>query len=229
MQHQHHQQHPPNYASKPPSALFVSPQLYSAAATTALWNHPQPPQLLSEDDQLDDDDDDDDSDISSDEQDGVYDDVIEEDDDESSSAHTNFAQLPSALHTTAPNATTTRGNTTQRVEDLFEDVARAYAEMVCWLWFSHPTDRFNPTNLQRQLQPTDHFVEWLRRVITMTQLSSTVVILSLHYLTKLKKPRNAPGSDNTHSNLFDSVNPSRGSEYLVAVVALMLANKVMDE
>ena len=218
MQHQH--QHP--FATKPPSALFVSPQLYA----TALWNHPQPPQLSPEDDQLDDDED---SDISSDEQDRTYDDVIEDDDDEPVSAHANFAPLPSALHTAVPDATSTTEGTTQRVEDLFEDVARAYAEMVCWLWFSHPTDHFNPTNLQRQLQPTDHFVEWLRRVITMTQLSSTVVILSLHYLTKLKKPRNAPGSDNTYLSLFDSVNPARGSEYLVAVVALMLANKVMDE
>ena len=225
---QHHQQHYSNYAAtKPPSALFVSPNLYSSAATS-LWNHPQPPQLSPEDEQLDDDEEDD-SDISSDEQDGVYDDVIEDDDYESSSAHTNFAQLPSALNTAVPDAFTTSENSTQRVEDLFEDVARAYAEMVCWLWFSHPTDQFNPTSLQRQLQPTDHFVEWLRRVITMTQLSSTVVILSLHYLTKLKKPRNAPGSDNPHSSLFNSVNPARGSEYLVAVVALMLANKVMDE
>jgi hypothetical protein len=222
MQHSH--QHPPHYASKP---LFVSPQIYSTAAT-ALWNHPQPPQVSPEDDQLDEDEDDEYSDSSSDEQDRIYDDVIEDDDDEpvSVSAHTNFAPIPSAL---PDDATTTTEDTTQRVEDLFEDVARAYAEMVCWLWFSHPTDHFNPTNLQRQLQPTDHFVEWLRRVITMTQLSSTVVILSLHYLTKLKKPRNAPGNDNTHSSLFDSVNPARGSEYLVAVVALMLANKVMDE
>ena len=225
MQHQH--QHPPHYASKLPSALFVSPQLYSTAAT-ALWNHPQPPQLSPEDDQLDEDEDDEYSDSSSDEQDRIYDDVIEEDDDEPVSAHTNFAPLTSA-HTVVPDVTTTTEDTTQRVEDLFEDVARAYAEMVCWLWFSHPTDHFNPTSLQRQLQPTEHFVEWLRRVITMTQLSSTVVILSLHYLTKLKKPRNAPGNDNTHSSLFDSVNPARGSEYLVAVVALMLANKVMDE
>ena len=74
MQHQH--QHPPHYASKPPSALFVSPhQLYSNAATV-LWNHPQPPQLSPEDDQLDEDEDEDDSDISSDEQDRIYDDVI---------------------------------------------------------------------------------------------------------------------------------------------------------
>src|SRR5258706_1393977 len=229
MQHQH--QHPPHYATKPPSALFVSPQLYSNSATV-LWNHPQPPQLSPEDDQLDEDEDEDDSDISSDEQDRIYDDVIEDDDDEpvSASAHTNFAPHPSALHTAVPDATSTIEDTTQRVEDLFEDVARAYAEMVCWLWFSHPTDHFNPTSLQRQLQPTNHFVEWLRRVITMTQLSSTVVILSLHYLTKLKKPRYAPGShDNAHPSLFDSVNPARGSEYLVAVVALMLANKVMDE
>ena len=227
MQHQH--QHPPHYATKPPSALFVSPQLYSAsAAATAYWNHPQP-QLSPEDDQLEDDEDDDVSDSSSDEQDRIYDDVIEDDDDEPVSAHTNFAPLPSSLHTALLDATNTTEDTTQRVEDLFEDVARAYAEMVCWLWFSHPTDHFNPTSLQRQLQPTNHFVEWLRRVITMTQLSSTVVILSLHYLTKLKKPRNAPGNDNTHSSLFDSVHPARGSEYLVAVVALMLANKVMDE
>jgi hypothetical protein len=224
MQHHHH--HQPHHATKPPSALFASPTL-----ATALWDHPQPPQLAQEDQQLDDDDDDDASDISSDEHDRTYDDVIEEDDDESSSTHStaNFGQTPSALDTAVPDATAATATTTQRVEDLFDDVARAYAEMVCWLWFSHPTDHFNPANLQRQLQPTDHFIEWLRRVITMTQLSSTVVILSLHYLTKLKKPRNAPGSDNPHPSLFNSVNPARGSEYLVAVVALMLANKVMDE
>jgi hypothetical protein len=226
MQHHHHHQHPPLYATKP--AILVSPHIYSA---TALWSHPQPPQLAPEDEQLDEDEDEDDSDISSDEQGGSYDDVMDDDDDaeSASSAHTNFGHLPPAPAAPRPDATTAPRNTTQRVEDLFEDVARAYAEMVCWLWFSHPTDHLNPASLQRQLQPTKHFVEWLRRVITMTQLSSTVVILSLHYLTKLKKPRNAPGNDNALSSLFDSVNPARGSEYLVAVVALMLANKVMDE
>lgn len=63
----------------------------------------------------------------------------------------------------------------------------------------------------------------------MTQLSATVVILSLHYLWLLKRPKGSPARGAYPSTVFDNVNPEPGSEYMVAVVALMLANKVLDE
>ncbi|KAG8826103.1 hypothetical protein FRC19_009710 [Serendipita sp. 401] len=118
------------------------------------------------------------------------------------------------------------------------DVAVPYAQMVCYLWFWSPNSTsFDPTASAVQLQPQTHFIQFLNRVITQTQLSKTVLVLALHYLWLLKRPVMA-GAAGSHEAEMGPVNaPSElavsqvhpGSQYTVSVVALMLANKFMDD
>ena len=122
------------------------------------------------------------------------------------------------------------------------DVAVAYGQMVCYLWFWSPTSSnssssFDSSASALQLQPHPHFIHFLSKVITQTQLSKTVLVLALHYLWLLKRPVMA-GAAGRHEATMGPVNaPSelataqvgQGSQYTVSVIALMLANKFMDE
>jgi hypothetical protein len=117
------------------------------------------------------------------------------------------------------------------------DVAIPYAQMVCYLWFWTSSNTFEPQQSALQFQPQPHFIHFLRRVITQTQLSKTVLVLALHYLWLLKRPV-MPGAAGSQEASMGPINaPSQlatekvspGSQYTVSVIALMLANKFMDE
>lgn len=114
------------------------------------------------------------------------------------------------------------------------DVAVPYAQMVCYLWFW--SSSIDPANAALQFQPQPHFVHFLRRVITQTQLSKTVLVLALHYLWLLKRPFMHGAGSHERSmgpvpppSEFATAQVHSGSQYTVSVIALMLANKFMDE
>jgi hypothetical protein len=122
------------------------------------------------------------------------------------------------------------------------DVAVAYGQMVCYLWFwssNSPKSQksFDPSASFLQLQPQPHFIHFLSKVITQTQLSKTVLVLALHYLWLLKRPVMAGAAGRHEANMGPVNAPSelataqvgQGSQYTVSVIALMLANKFMDE
>ncbi|PVF97555.1 hypothetical protein CPB86DRAFT_734576, partial [Serendipita vermifera] len=118
------------------------------------------------------------------------------------------------------------------------DVAVAYGQMVCYLWFWSPnSSSFDPYTSALQLQPQPHFISFLSKVITQTQLSKTVLVLALHYLWLLKRPVMAGAAGRDEANMGPVNAPStlatarvgQGSEYTVSIIALMLANKFMDD
>lgn len=121
------------------------------------------------------------------------------------------------------------------------DVAEAYGQMVCYLWFWSPPSKsprsFDSSASALQLQPQPHFIHFLSKVITQTQLSKTVLVLALHYLWLLKRPVMAGAAGRHEANMGPVNAPSelataqvgQGSQYTVSVIALMLANKFMDE
>ena len=121
------------------------------------------------------------------------------------------------------------------------DVAVAYGQMVCYLWFWSPPSKspksFDSSASALQLQPQPHFIHFLSKVITQTQLSKTVLVLALHYLWLLKRPVMAGAAGRHEANMGPVNAPSelataqvgQGSQYTVSVIALMLANKFMDE
>ena len=109
--------------------------------------------------------------------------------------------------------------------------------MICYLWFStlsstssSPSKRnrvassqhasFSPHSnsstalLQFSVSPS--FVRFIQKVLETTQVSQSVIVLSLNYIYRLKA-----------RNPFTS--GQAGSEYRVAIAALMLANKFVDE
>ncbi|EJD55024.1 hypothetical protein AURDEDRAFT_147691 [Auricularia subglabra TFB-10046 SS5] len=135
-------------------------------------------------------------------------------------------------------------------------IAEQTAEMICYLWFSNtvaspsprPQDRSparrgsqrrpaasqpqttgpqpqasrpprasqDPARMALQFQPSATFVDFLLKILDTTQVSQSVIVLALHYVWKLKKQNTL-----THGQA--------GSELRVAVVALMLANKFVDD
>lgn len=117
--------------------------------------------------------------------------------------------------------------------------------MVCYLWFSNTlgahksssphrvrasTRRLLPSHSPSdpplglsdastaalQFQPSPQFVHFMQKLLQTTQVSQSVIVLSLHYIYRLKE-----------ENHF--TNGQAGSEFRVAVVALMMANKFVDE
>ena len=69
----------------------------------------------------------------------------------------------------------------------------------------------------KQTSPTNSFKLFIRNIIRRTQLPPTVVSLALNYIIRLKQQLSKPITANTNS------------EYLVFSVALMLANKFLDD
>lgn len=116
-------------------------------------------------------------------------------------------------------------------------IAEKFCEMICYLWFSTissssaspskrsrvaPTqpDSFSPhsnaSTAKLQFSVSPAFVRFMQKVHETTQVSHSVIVLSLHYICRLKA-----------RNPFTS--GQAGSEYRVAIAALMLANKFVDE
>lgn len=81
---------------------------------------------------------------------------------------------------------------------------------------SFPTPQSNPTTARLQFYPTKQFVDFMHSLLTTTQVSQGVIVLSLCYIFRLK--RQNPG-----------IVAQPGSELRLAVVGLMLANKFLDE
>jgi hypothetical protein len=102
-------------------------------------------------------------------------------------------------------------------------------EMICYLWFSQssnlspvntspsqPFIPFNPKTAKLQFSVSSVFVHFMQKLLQTTQLSQSVIVLSLHYVFRLKE-----------RNSGTIAHP--GSEFRVAVAALMMANKFVDE
>lgn len=110
-------------------------------------------------------------------------------------------------------------------------LAEKTCEMICYLWFStsspehsYPSPNNSPSYLHRpnsststlQLVATPTFVQFMQKLLETTQVSQSVIVLSLHYIYKLKE-----------RNRFTPAQP--GSEFRIAVAGLMMANKFLDE
>jgi hypothetical protein len=109
-------------------------------------------------------------------------------------------------------------------------IAEKTCEMICYLWFSSPSTQPYPsptgssppfshrpaatTSLQLIATPT--FVHFMQKVLETTQVSQSVIVLSLHYIYRLKERNRSTAGQ-------------AGSEFRIAVAALMMANKFLDE
>ncbi|KAI0033706.1 cyclin-domain-containing protein, partial [Vararia minispora EC-137] len=111
-------------------------------------------------------------------------------------------------------------------------LAEKTCEMVCYLWFSKasttataskqtsphlsymPHRSVNTAHLQFSVSSV--FINFMHKLLQTTQLSQSVIVLSLHYVYRLKS-RNG------------TTVPSPGSEFRVAVAGLMMANKFVDD
>jgi hypothetical protein len=104
-------------------------------------------------------------------------------------------------------------------------LAEKTCEMVCYLWFSsnsssarrhHFVPQSSPHTASLQFSVSPHFIQFMQKVLETTQVSQSVIVLSLHYIYRLKE-----------RNRLTSSLP--GSEFRVAIAALMMANKFVDE
>ncbi|KAG8742118.1 hypothetical protein FRC10_001988 [Ceratobasidium sp. 414] len=92
--------------------------------------------------------------------------------------------------------------------------------MVCYLWFGRrasPQRTPSPhPESAHQFAPRPEFVAFIADLLATTQVSQSVITLALHYIYTLKRAN-------------PSIRGRRGSEYRLAVTALMLANKFLDD
>lgn len=109
-------------------------------------------------------------------------------------------------------------------------IAEKTCEMICYLWFSVSlsssastpplTPPYSPeipaATSSLHLTATPTFVTFMHKLLETTQVSQSVIVLSLHYIWRLKE-----------RNRFTAGLP--GSEFRIAVAALMMANKFLDE
>ncbi|KAF8798210.1 hypothetical protein BYT27DRAFT_7264816 [Phlegmacium glaucopus] len=109
-------------------------------------------------------------------------------------------------------------------------VAEKTCEMICYLWFatspperSQPSSNGSPPLFARgsspstlQLVATPNFVQFMQKLLETTQVSQSVMVLSLHYIHRLKE-----------RNRFTPA--QSGSEFRIAVAGLMMANKFLDD
>ncbi|KAH7330702.1 hypothetical protein B0J17DRAFT_679229 [Rhizoctonia solani] len=97
-------------------------------------------------------------------------------------------------------------------------VAQNMCNMVCYLWFGRRGQRSSSPNTDtvQQFSPRPEFVSFIADLLSTTQVSQSVITLALRYIYTLKQ-----------SN--PSIRGRRGSEYRLAVTALMLANKFLDD
>ncbi|CAB4423076.1 unnamed protein product [Rhizophagus irregularis] len=105
------------------------------------------------------------------------------------------------------------------------------AHMTCFLWFGdYLMDTHTPTSIiapppppggnghrrYAEFKPRDAFKKFCKDVISATQVSHSVILLSLLYIHRMKI--NNP-----------TIKGQNGSEYRTFTVALMLANKFLDD
>ncbi|KAG1855970.1 hypothetical protein F4604DRAFT_1799664 [Suillus subluteus] len=109
-------------------------------------------------------------------------------------------------------------------------IAEKTCEMICYLWFSvslssststQPlTPPYSPeipaATSSLQLAASPAFVSFMQKLLETTQVSQSVIVLSLHYIWRLKE-----------RNRYTAGLP--GSEFRIAVAALMMANKFLDD
>ena len=110
-------------------------------------------------------------------------------------------------------------------------MAEKTCEMICYLWFAtspperqtqKPSNGSSPlfargsTPSTLQLVATPNFVQFMQKLLETTQVSQSVMVLSLHYIHRLKE-----------RNRFTPA--QSGSEFRIAVAGLMMANKFLDE
>ncbi|KAL1740195.1 hypothetical protein HDZ31DRAFT_2633, partial [Schizophyllum fasciatum] len=109
-------------------------------------------------------------------------------------------------------------------------IAEKACEMVCWLWFDaqappRPEDAYpsptdapftRPTSAQvLQLNPSPIFVQFMQKMLETTQVSHSVIVLSLFYIRRLR--------------IKSRTLAQAGSEFRIAVAGLMMANKFLDD
>ncbi|KAF8621844.1 hypothetical protein AX15_007464 [Amanita polypyramis BW_CC] len=109
-------------------------------------------------------------------------------------------------------------------------IAEKTCEMICYLWFApppteqaYPSPSNSPHFMSRstppsplQLAVTPTFVQFMRKLLETTQVSQSVIVLSLHFIYRLReKNRFTPAQS--------------GSEFRIAVAGLMMANKFLDD
>ncbi|CCL98932.1 uncharacterized protein FIBRA_00939 [Fibroporia radiculosa] len=115
-------------------------------------------------------------------------------------------------------------------------IAEKTCEMICYLWFSSLSESSSPSKRNRiasedqipyippsnsttaslQFSVSPAFIRFMQKVLDTTQVSQSVIVLSLHYIFRMKA-----------RNRFTS--GQAGSEYRVAIAALMMANKFLDD
>ncbi|VDB86537.1 unnamed protein product [Peniophora sp. CBMAI 1063] len=111
-------------------------------------------------------------------------------------------------------------------------LAEKTCEMICYLWFSKAAESPDPSRQSSphlsyvphrsantaflQFNVSSIFTNFMHKLLQTTQLSQSVIVLSLHYIYRLKA-RNC------------TTVPSPGSEFRVAVAGLMMANKFVDD
>ncbi|THU92599.1 hypothetical protein K435DRAFT_780208, partial [Dendrothele bispora CBS 962.96] len=117
-------------------------------------------------------------------------------------------------------------------------IAEKTCEMICYLWFSappqssshpqSPASSYSPPSSSSplfnrptppstlQFVATPNFVSFMQKLLETTQVSQSVIVLSLHYIYRLKERNRF-----THAQA--------GSEFRIAVAGLMMANKFLDD
>jgi hypothetical protein len=110
-------------------------------------------------------------------------------------------------------------------------IAEKTCEMICYLWFSSSlsnpsiprqthsppySPEFPAATSTLQLSASPAFVSFMQKLLETTQVSQSVIVLSLHYIWRLKERNHFTAS-------------LSGSEFRIAVAALMMANKFLDE
>ena len=101
-------------------------------------------------------------------------------------------------------------------------LAEKTSEMICYLWYALPVNPYPSPHASPgvpspalQLRVVPEFVAFVQKLLETTQVSQSVIVLSLHYIWRFKR-------------LMAVVGPA-GSEYRIAVVGLMMANKFLDD
>ncbi|GAA5955046.1 hypothetical protein JCM8115_005606 [Rhodotorula mucilaginosa] len=136
------------------------------------------------------------------------------------SAHT-LAPLP--LQTAPPSSKGKAARVPVAEVSPVSPLALFAAEMVSWLWFAPSASKSGAKETSRttsevarlQIQPTERFVRFCQEVLSTTQVSVSVVLLSLLLVSRLKQQ--------------NAIDGAPGSEYRLAVTGLMLANKILDD
>lgn len=143
-----------------------------------------------------------------------------------------FMVGPPNVSSDAPHLVDWLDNTLKRPASF---VAEKTCEMICYLWFAtslpapsgarpshhnhspnHSPKHPSPATSALQLVASPNFVTFMQKVLETTQVGQSVIVLSLHYIYRLKERNSLTTAQS-------------GSEFRIAVAALMMANKFLDE